>query len=65
MKRALTLAAVAAVATLTTAPASAVPPRLTCVSFDLECQRFSCADDQKTVFHNGFYDSGPWVVVCV
>ncbi len=65
MKRALALAAVAATATFTAAPATAVPNPVRCVSADDSCLAYTCPPGTKTVFHNGFNDTGPWVVICL
>jgi hypothetical protein len=35
-----------------------------CVSADLRCQGYTCPPGSKTVFDNGFTDTGPWIVIC-
>jgi hypothetical protein len=64
MLRVLALAAGLALAAVTAAPATAAGVALTCISLDSRCQTFTCPAGTRTVFNNGFTDTGPWVVIC-
>lgn len=64
MIRTLTLTAAAALA-LAVTPAHATTSRPSCVSADTRCQSYSCPTGTKTIFDNGFTDTGPWIVICL
>jgi hypothetical protein len=65
MFRSLTIAAALGLAAISVAPAGATEAvKLYCASTNTSCQSWSCPTGYHAVFDNGFYDSGPWLVLC-
>lgn len=49
-----------AAATVPATPALAVAH---CVSIDIRCQGFRCSAGEP-IYNDGYYETGPWVVIC-